>query len=104
MMKRILIALTLTFTSTLALAHGYGPYHPWPRPYHYHCYDWVVPAIIGGAVVYGATHRPLPPPPVLVQTPQPPTVVQVPVAPTGYHYETLLDAACNCYRTVLVPN
>ena len=101
-MKRILAAVTLTFTSTLALAHGYGPYHPWPR--HHHYYEWVVPAIIGGAVVYGATHRPLPPPPVVVQTPQPPTVVQVPIAPAGFHYETLLDAACNCYKTVLVPN
>ena len=101
MMKRILAALVLTVLSTTALAHNYGPHRHWPRHHHY---DWVVPASIGGAVVYGITHSRTPPPPVIVQSPQPPTVVQVPVAPIGYHYENLLDAACNCYRTVLVPN
>ena len=26
------------------------------------------------------------------------------VPPYGYHWENLLDANCNCYRTVLVQN
>jgi|TARA_R110000868_G_scaffold233789_2_gene487519 hypothetical protein len=94
-MKKILVAAALVLASTVALAnpyYGHGHRH-YPRHSHY---DWVVPAIIGGAVVYGVIHaRPVPPPPVVVQVPQ---------APMGYHYESILDANCNCYKTVLVPN
>jgi hypothetical protein len=96
MMKKILAALVLALTGTTAVAHGpyYAPRVYYPR-YHYHS-DWIVPAIIGGAVVYGITQSRVAPPP--------PVVVQVPQAPVGYHYESILDANCNCYKTVLVPN
>ena len=92
-MKKILVASALFLASTVALANPYYGHRHYPRYSHY---DWVVPAIIGGAVVYGVTHaRPVPPPPVVIQVPQ---------APMGYHYESILDANCNCYKTVLVPN
>ena len=94
-MKKILVASALFLASTVALANPYHGHRHYPRYSHY---DWVIPAIIGGAVVYGVTHaRPVPPPP-------PPVVIQVPQAPMGYHYESILDANCNCYKTVLVPN
>lgn len=57
-------------------------------------WGWVAPALIGGAIVYGAT-RPSAPPPVVYQPTLPPP-------PYGYHYEQILDANCNCYRWVLV--
>ena len=96
-MKKILAALILSLTATAALANPYYGHRHYPRPHHHHHYDWVVPAIIGGAVVYGITQSRVTPPP-------PPVVVQVPQAPVGYHYESILDANCNCYKTVLVPN
>ena len=96
-MKKILVTAALVLTSTAALANPYHGHRHYPRHSHY---DWVVPAIIGGVVVYGVTHaRPVPPPPpVVIQAPQ------VPQAPMGFHYESILDANCNCYKTVLVPN
>lgn len=80
----ILTALTLT-------ANAQHRHHS----HHGHGWGWVAPALIGGAIVYGAT-RPAPQ--------QPPTVIYqaLPPAPVGYHYEQILDANCNCYRWVLV--
>jgi hypothetical protein len=66
---------------------------------------WVVPAIVGGVIGY-ELNRPRQPEVVVIQ-PQPvyPAPVQVPPAPPyGYHWEAILDASCNCYRTVLIPN
>jgi hypothetical protein len=80
--------------------HGYHGYH---NNYYRggNGWGWVAPAVIGGAVVYGMTR------PVIVQ--QPPVIVQQPnqmivpyAAPQGFHWEQILDANCNCYRTVLV--
>jgi hypothetical protein len=34
----------------------------------------------------------------------PPPAVPVYPQPADYHWEAVLDANCNCYRTVLVPN
>lgn len=89
-MKKLVIASLIGLTALGAQAHGYR--HPGYPGSHY---DWVAPALISGAVVYAITRPPV------VQ--QPPVVVQ-PQTPYGYHYENILDANCNCYRTVLVPN
>lgn len=105
-MKKI-IAVLLVAMSASAYADGYrhrgynhGGYHN--RGYNY---GWVAPAIIGGALVYGLTRPYYAPPPVVIQ--EPPVYIQQPtpaLPPYGFHYETILDNACNCYRTVLVPN
>ena len=70
-----LIALVLLTVSASAMAnpyhHGHGHGHGyWQRGYS-GGWNWVVPAIIGGAVVYGATR----PDPVIVQQP---VIVQPP--------------------------
>lgn len=99
-MKKLLAVLTLCIASTSALAQHHGHHGYYGHHHDGYGWGWVAPAIIGGAVVYAATR-----PPVVVQ--QPPVVVvqqpqQLPPAPVGYRYETILDANCNCYRTVLV--
>ena len=74
-MRKIILAtlLTLTVGSVFAHQHGY-----W-RPHHQGGgWNWVVPAVVGGVVVYEATRPPVyvqPQPPVIVQQPQP-VVVQ----------------------------
>ena len=95
-MRRTLLALALLFFVGSVWAHGGYRYHP---HYHGHVanYNWAVPAIVGGVVGYAIAR---PPAPVVV----PPQIVEVPPAPIGYHYESILDARCNCYRTVLVAN
>jgi hypothetical protein len=98
-----LLAMSALF-STPAHADGWrhgGGHYVWRGPN----YGWVVPAVIGGAIVYEAT-RPVQPNVVVVQ-PQPvypPPVAPVGAAPIGMHWEAILDANCNCYRTVLVQN
>ena len=70
MKKLILAVLTLcVMAPAFAQHHHYGhrPIHH-QRHWHPH-YGWVVPAIVGGAVVYSVTR----PDPVVVQ--QPPVVV-----------------------------
>lgn len=102
-MKKI-IAVLLVAISTTACANGYRHHGHHGNGYRYN-YNWVAPAVIGGAVVYGLTRPYYAPPPVYIQ--QPPVYIQQPtpaIPPYGYHYETLLDNGCNCYRTVLVPN
>ena len=101
-MKKFL-AIGLLALSTTAFAHGYG--HGYWRPAPSGGWHWVAPALIGGVIGYEMARPPIYNPPVVVQ--QPPVVVvqqpqQLPPAPIGYHYETILDANCNCYRTVLV--
>ena len=91
-MKRLLVILGLCLITAAHAQHR-------PYPHHHHHpgglgWGWVVPAIVGGAVVYSVTR------------PNPPTVVYVPQSypppPVGYRYEQILDANCNCYRWVLV--
>lgn len=105
-MKKFLAILLFAFTTTAFAQHrNHGHYHY----HHYHRHhghgsnmDWLVPAVIGGAVVYGIT-RAQQPQPVVVQPP--PTVYippGMPVPPVGYRYEQILDGNCNCYRWFLV--
>lgn len=78
-MKKVLAGLVIAATafganaqhSSNSMIRGHG----WQGPQHHHHargngWGWVVPAVIGGAVVYAATR----PDPVIVQ--QPPVVVQ----------------------------
>jgi hypothetical protein len=104
-MKKILaiLILSLTMLSTAYADRG------WHHNNYYRGgsnYGWVAPAIIGGAVVYGLT-RPYYAPPPVVYAP-PPVYIQQPNPaynpPAGYHWDTMLDGSCNCYKTVLVPN
>ena len=65
-MKTLIAAVALAVSST-ALA---GPYHGHRHHHHRHwhsppAHHWVVPALIGGAVVYAATR----PDPVVIQQP-----------------------------------
>lgn len=73
MVNKIILSLLTLCASSLSLA---GPYHGHRHHQHYRHYappvhHWVVPAIIGGAVVYAATR----PDPVVVQQPVP-SIVQ----------------------------
>lgn len=88
-MKKLVLVGLIGLTALSAQANGH---HGHRQHGHHGSWGWVAPALISGAVVYAATR-----PPVIQQ---PPVVVQ----PYGYHYENILDANCNCYRTVLVPN
>lgn len=69
-MKVLITALALLFSSTVfAQHHGHRGHHGHWKHHHKHVYsshNWIVPAIIGGAVVYAATR----PDPIIVQ-PQP---------------------------------
>lgn len=74
-MKKLLTILLLTASAT-AMAHGPHGYGHW-RHHHSNNWNWVVPAVVGGVVVYEMTR-----PPVVVQ-PTPPVVVQQPVVIQG---------------------
>lgn len=77
-MKKILAGLILTATAISANAQHHG----WRHGHHGHAkhgngWGWVVPAVIGGTIVYAATR-----PQVVVQ--QPPVIVQQPSAEVVY--------------------
>ena len=95
---QILTFASLTLVSGVSQANPnhYYPHHH--RHGHSNPYGWVAPLVIGGVVGYVITR----PQTVVIQ--QPPTNIYQPQAPYGYHYETILDANCNCYRLVLVSN
>jgi len=103
-MKKLIAILVLATASTAAIAHDRGGF----RGGYYHGgyrggIGWVAPALIGGVVGYElAQPRYIQPAPTVIYQQQP--VVVSPIAPAGYHYESILDARCNCYRTVLVQN
>jgi hypothetical protein len=101
-MRKLITVLVLSLASVGASAGGHGHfgsrYHHGHHGHHSgHRNDWVAPLILGGVVTYALTR---PQQPVIVQ--QQPQMV--PQAPYGYRYENILDANCNCYRLVLVPN
>ena len=72
--------------------------------------DWILPAILGGAIlgsaVYGYSRPPTPPP--AYYYPPAPVYQQVPpvypAIPYGYHQQSVFDPNCNCYKYALVPN
>jgi hypothetical protein len=119
--KLVLLTVSLLLSSSV-LADGRGRKHPQDHGYnrghnhnhnynhgynrgHNHNYNrgynnnWIAPALIGGAIVgsmiYGVTR----PDPVYVA---PDPVYVNPQIPYGYHYETIFDGNCNCYRRVLI--
>lgn len=90
MKKLIAVLLLCVAPAVMAQHHRHHGHHV-----HGHG-KWIVPALVGGTVVYLAT-RPQPAPaPTVVYTMPPP-------APLGYQWENIHDAACNCLRSVLVP-
>jgi hypothetical protein len=110
-MKKLALALALLTTASVASAHGWehggyrgGGYGYGHGYYHGGGYNWLPPAIIGGVIGYELSQ----PRTVYVQPPvvyqQPQIIYTQPTTPNGYHTETILDAGCNCYRTVLVQN
>ncbi len=105
-MKKILVALLLALTASTAFAHGGGGYGyrgGYRSGYHEHWGRFVGPAVIGGIIGYELHHeRPYRREPVVVYRESPMYMGQS--VPYGYHYESILDGRCNCYRSVLVPN
>jgi hypothetical protein len=100
--KLIGITVLCAGLGTCAVSHADGWHHGGGHYYWRPGYGWVVPAVVGGAIVYEATR-----PNVVVVQPSPVVpapVVVPPQAPAGYHWEAILDANSNAYRTVLVPN
>jgi hypothetical protein len=100
-MKKILVALLLALTASSAFAHGGGGYG-YRGGYHEHWGRFVGPAVIGGIIGYELhNERPYRRDPVVVYR-EPLYMGQS--VPYGYHFESILDGRCNCYRSVLVPN
>lgn len=95
-MKKISLLLAGLALASTSIA---GPNHHGHRNYHHHnhSHNWVVPLVIGSVVGYAIANRAEPQQPVVIQQ-------TVPLPPFGYRYEQILDANCNCYRLVLVPN
>jgi hypothetical protein len=97
-MKQLLLVLLMCIGG-MAFAHGPGGYRPNYHQYHHHNRaDWIVPALIGGAVVYAATR------PVVVQ--QPPVAVTSPpsdiVYIDGVAYRRQLMLVNGAYQEVLI--
>jgi hypothetical protein len=105
-MKKFLLPIILSAgLGTCAVSHADGWHHGGGHYVYRPGFGWVVPAVVGGVIGYEIS-RPVQPNVVVVQ-PQPvypaPQVVP-PQAPVGFHWEAILDANCNCYRTVMVQN
>ena len=100
---RKLFLFAFLFIATHAQAHEgwrHGGGHYVYRP----GFGWVVPTIIGGVVGYEIA-KAQQPTTVYIPTPVAPAPQIVPPSPpVGFHWEAILDAGCNCYRTVAVPN
>jgi hypothetical protein len=104
-MKKLIFMLTMLTLSASAFAGHVGARGGYHHGGHYEGYrggfggwGWVAPAVVTGAVIYGVTR-----PPVVYVQPAPVLAVPGPYAPPyGFHWEQILDANCNCYRTVLV--
>jgi len=82
-------------------------HRPHPDAHWHNDAGWLVPALIGGALVYGSFNA-QPQTNVIIQQQQqnyyPIEPGQQQLPPPGYHWEQIVDANCNCYRIVLVRN
>lgn len=96
--------------AALSLLTFSGSANAWYGGYRGGCWNcgggrWVAPAVaglvIGGAIGYAAAPRYYAPPPVYYAPPPPPPVYYAPQP--AYTQQTIFDANCNCYRTILVP-
>ena len=109
-MRKILSVLLMAVVSQGAMAQHYG--HGGHRGGGW---GWVAPAVIGGAIVYGATRHYEQPPTVIYTQPFAPNVSQQsPVIVPKYQYampdtpgtvwrqDWRYDQFCNCYRQYLI--
>ena len=96
---------TLVFASMMLIASSSqaNPNHYRNLGHHHHARtEWIGPLVIGSVLGYAiANNRPQP---VIVQQPVVIYPNTYPPVPYGYHYEQIVDAGCNCYRWVLIPN
>ena len=71
-MKKIILVVLMTITTAAFAQHGHfrHGHHGghWQRGHNNNGWVWMVPAIIGGAIVYEASRQP--PPPVIIQQQQ----------------------------------
>lgn len=100
-MKKLIVGSLLFGLVSAAFAGPYGHHH------NHGGGNWVAPALVGGLIGYAVASR-QPQPVYVTASPAitgyyPPAVTYQPV-PQTYRYETILDANCGCYRTVIVPN
>jgi hypothetical protein len=105
-MKKVLIGLAIAATAFGASAQHTSNSmirgHGWQGPQHHHHHargnNWIIPALIGGAVVYAATR----PDPVVVQQPvivqQPSDIVYI----NGFAYRKQVMVVNGQYQEVLV--
>jgi len=106
-MKKVLIGLAIAATAFGASAQHTSNSmirgHGWQGPQHHHYHhgignNWIIPALIGGAVVYAATR----PDPVIVQQPvivhQPSYIVYI----NGFAYRKQIMMVNGQYQEVLV--
>ncbi len=113
-MKKLALILLMLSISSTAIAdehhHGHHGHHGgYDGGHRGGNNDWILPAIIGTAIVGGAMYeygRPTPPPtyyypPAPVYQQAPPIY---PAVPYEYHQQSVFDPSCNCYKYALVPN
>ena len=114
MFKKLSLVLCMMagLASNLSMAQGRHPTReeydrrPHPDAVWHDERGWLLPAIIGGALVYGAMNAQQAAPQPLPVAPPPPSgyPMQPQQAPYGYHWEQFFDQGCNCYRPALVRN
>ena len=106
-MKKILAAVLMTVSASAFAWHNNGYYYN-----NGYRNNWVAPFVVGAGIGYLAS-RPYYAPPAYYYPPQvvytqPPVYVQqanpAPAVPAGYHWQYMMDPACDCYKYALVPN